>query len=110
MLKGADRRIKGKPRDRFLTQLQAQGVAVTALLYQNIPQHCQLCGYVMAELPMSEGWIMHACSAISFAKIMNNQKHEEWLKTLSASQLTSGPTAKSISQQTSKIGLPTAGV
>jgi hypothetical protein len=110
MLKGVDRQAKGQPRDRFLTQLQARGVAVTALLYQNAPQNCQLCGYAMAELRLSEGWIMHACSAISFAKILNNQNHDDWLKTLSAAQLANGLTATSISKQTQKTSLPTAGV
>ncbi|MDR3616038.1 MAG: hypothetical protein P4L53_20945 [Candidatus Obscuribacterales bacterium] len=110
MLKGVDRRIKGQPRDHFLSELQAQGVPVKALLYQKIPQNCQLCGYALAELCMSEGWIMHACSAISFAKILNNQKHEDWLKALSASQLANGLTARSISTRTQKTSLPTAGV
>src|SRR5271165_6562470 len=87
MFKGADRHLKGQPRDRFVTELQSQGVPVKALLYQDIPQNCQLCGYALAELRLSEGWIMHACSAINFTKILNNQKHENWLKTLSASQL-----------------------
>jgi hypothetical protein len=114
MYKGADRRMKKQPRDRFVTQLQAKGVPVTALCYQNIPQNCQLCGYALAELQMADGWIMHACSAINFDKILNNQKHESWLKNLSASQLTKS-TAQSLllegaAPRSEKNGLPIAGV
>ena len=110
IVKGFDRRLKNQPRERYLAELQAKGLPIKAVLYEGRSQYCQLCGYLMAELCMSDGWTMHACSAIGFSKILNNQKHEAWLQSLSRTQLNKGSAAKSSSSPTSQTSLPTAGV
>ena len=110
IFKGFERRLKNQQPERFLTQLQSKGLPIKAVLYDGKTQFCQLCGYLMGEFCMSDGWTMHACTAIGFSKILNNQKHDEWLKTLSRAQLDKRLTAKSISSPTSQASLPTADV
>lgn len=43
---------------------------------------CPICGFSMAELALTDGWSVRACSATGFNQIIDNPNVDQWLTTL----------------------------
>jgi len=44
------------------------------------PLLCPICGFAMAELMLSQGWSVKACSANGFKNIIGNAEFDSWQK------------------------------
>jgi hypothetical protein len=91
VLLGVNRRLLGKRSDQFIDSWRAQGVTMTALLYDGRPQRCQLCGYLLAELELPNGWHLQSCSSVGFRRFLGNGKATDWAKELVGINLPRGP-------------------
>jgi hypothetical protein len=73
--------------DYFINRHRKRGVdLVPALGSDQKLVLCHLCGFALARLQLSEGWLMEACSATGFRRVANDRAFAQWVKGLGACQ------------------------
>lgn len=67
------------PNDYFVEKYKKAGVKLSPVKnMDDLSCLCPICGFVMAEMILAQGWSIRACSAKGFAKILENQDFDRW--------------------------------
>lgn len=97
---GAMRRLARQSRGKFIDSWREKGVPMRPLVYEGQVQHCQLCGYALAEVELPpQGWLLQACSAVGFQSLIDNDRLKLWTRGIGVSE-----------DSSSHSNLPTIGV
>lgn len=87
LLMGWQRRLLGRPSDFYLRRLEipsALGDTVRITRNSGDKLCCHWCGYEVARLETSQGWLIETCSA-SARSFLSSCKLRSWLRALADS-------------------------
>jgi hypothetical protein len=82
------RRLKRLPSDYFISQYKKSGLILNTVQQSDKqPIVCRICGFAIASLALSEGWLLETCSQYGLSGLVDNsgsksRSFDKWVRQL----------------------------